>query len=152
VTGGDPRGVLGDGALQLEQSDGQTVDEHDDVRPPGVACLGDRELVGGQPVVAGGVVEVEDADGVVADGPVRTHVLDADAVDQVVVQLVVGVDRLRGGDAGHLPEGLVEALGGDPGVESGERGRRRSTSTTSAYEARSAVGSPGAMDGPATTA
>jgi len=49
-------------------------------------------------------------------------VYDADAVDEVLVQLAVRVDELRRGDADEPAEGFVDRVGGDGRVEARERG------------------------------
>jgi hypothetical protein len=84
-------------------------------RPP------DGELVDHEPVVVLEHVEVDDAHRVVADGAVGAQVLHADAVHEVVVQLVVRVDRLGRRDARELAERLVEAFARNRGIQPRER-------------------------------
>jgi hypothetical protein len=52
------------------------------------------DLIGGEPIIFRRVVEIYKPDGLVAERAIRTLELYINAVDQVVVECVVGVDSL----------------------------------------------------------
>ena len=54
-------GVLVGGVLELDDAEGQPVQEQDDIGPSGGLVLPHGELVDGEPVVVVGVLEVDDA-------------------------------------------------------------------------------------------
>ena len=56
------RGVFVAGVFQLDHAERQAVDEDHDVRPPVGLVLDHRELVDRQPVIGGGIVEIDQAD------------------------------------------------------------------------------------------
>ena len=85
-----------------------------------MVALDDGELVDGQPVVVGGVVEVEDLGVVAADAPVGRPILDGHAVHQRLVEgSVAGVEGGAGG-AGQLAEGVGAHGSRQIGIEAGE--------------------------------
>ena len=114
-------GVLVGRVLQLDDAEGQAVHEQDDVRPAGVAVLGDGELVDGEPVVAGGAGEVQHRHVVAAQPSAGVRVLDLDAVHEHTVEgAVAGLQRGALG-ACQPAEGVVQGGGGQGGVELGQR-------------------------------
>lgn len=64
----------------------------------------------------------KDVDGVVAERAVGAEVFDADAIHEVAVGFVVGVDEQGGGDEGELAEGLFDGGGWESGVDALEGG------------------------------
>ena len=117
---GPDRGVLVARILHFDQAQRKAVDEQHGVGPSLVVVLDDRELVGGEPVVAGGPLEVDDLR---LGAPDRAFVavLHRHAVDQHAVEgAVAGFERCaRGTD--QLAEGVVECGLREVGVEAGER-------------------------------
>ena len=94
LPGGADGGVLVGGALELDDPQRQPVDEQHDVGPPPVAVLDDGELVDGQPVVAGRLVEVEHPGLPAPDAPAADAVLHRHPVDQHPVKRpVAGFER-----------------------------------------------------------
>ena len=85
-----------------------------------MVVLDDRELVGGEPVVVGGPLEVDDPR-LGAPDRAAVAVLHRHAVDQHAVEgAVAGFERCaRGTD--QLAEGVVECGPREVGVEAGER-------------------------------
>jgi len=111
-------------ALELDEDEGEPVDEADEVSAAAVDLALDPELLGDEEVVAFGVVPVDDAEGdvtllvvVAGRGDLELHALLEQAVD-----VAVGVrEAHRGAVAGDLLDGLVNGVGGSRGVELGER-------------------------------
>ena len=79
-------GVLVGRVLELDHGQRQPVDEHDDVGPPGVTVLRDRELIDGRPRVGVRLIEVDHACLSAADGAVGGAVLDRHTVHQHAVE------------------------------------------------------------------
>ena len=120
LPGGVDGGFGVGGVLELDDGEGEAVDEEEDVR----AALGlalDCELVDGEPVVVGGVVEVDKADELAARLAVA-HDLDGDALDEERVEGAVGVDEGGGIGLGRLAERLLAGFRGGGGVEAGDGG------------------------------
>lgn len=82
----------------------------------------DGHLVGDEPVVGGWGVEVDEPDQIPGDGAVVAEGFDGDAVDEPVMDGVVGVGEEDGVRVRDLPERLVERLGRGARVEPAERG------------------------------
>ena len=83
--------------LKLEEGEREAADEEDDVGPAldvGAAnALDDGELVDREPVVVGGVVEVDQVDQLAARLAVPHHV-DGDALDEELVERGFGLDPM----------------------------------------------------------
>ena len=116
---GPDRGVLVARILHFDQAQRKAVDEQHDVGPALVVVLDDRELVGGEPVVVGGPLEVDDprlgAPDRVAVAVLHRHTVDEHAVEGAVA----GFERCARG-TGQLAEGVVECVWREAGVEAGE--------------------------------
>ena len=79
-------GVFVGGVLEFDDSQGQPVQEEDDIRPPGGLVFLDGELVDCEPVVVVGVFEVDGGCGFPAHGPVVASDGDGDAPGEGVVE------------------------------------------------------------------
>ena len=112
-------GVLVGRVLQLDHAQGQPVDEQHHVRPAGVPVLGDGELVDRQPVVVGGVVEVDDPDEVAAHRTPGLPVLDLHAIHEHPVELAVASCQRRPLRACQLADCVVKRIGGQTRIEVG---------------------------------
>jgi hypothetical protein len=107
--------------LQLDDRDGQTVEEHHQVRPPVVVAVHHRELVDHQPVVLVGLVEVGQAQVRDLGLAARTRDLHREAVaQQLVERAVVGEQRGRAG-VEELPHRLGDGRRRRVGVEVQQR-------------------------------
>ena len=114
--GGPDGGVLVGRVLDLDDREGQAVDEQDDVGPAGaVAVLGDGELIDGEEVVVGGGFEVDDV-GLGAADRAAGPVLDGDSRDEHSVEGAIA--GLEGGAIGTCQpaEGVIERAGRQVGV------------------------------------
>src|SRR5215211_6825710 len=120
MKGGPDGGVLGDGVLELDEDEGEAVDEEHHVWPPDVMVLGDGELADGEPVVVVLIFEVEHAGLGAADGAVFAAELYCDAVHEHPVEGAVA--RLQGWSLGpgELAEGFLDGFGGERRVEQSE--------------------------------
>ena len=115
-------GGFGDG-FELDEDEGEAVDEADEIGAFGIDLAGDPHLGGEEEVVVGGVVPVDDAD--VLDLLASPGVLggDLDAVAQELPDIVVGVDGMEGGTVGgDLVDGVGDGGGWEGWVEFGEGG------------------------------
>ena len=112
-------GVLVGGVLQLDDPQGQAVDEQHHVRPARAPILGDGELVDGEPVVVVAALEADDPDLVPAHPSIRIPVLDLHAVDEHPVEGAVAGLEGRSFRPGQLAVGVVERVGGEAGVQVG---------------------------------
>ena len=115
------RGVLVLGVLQLDDGDGQAVEEDHQVGPAVVLPLDDGHLVHHEPVVAGRIVEVHEACEVTPDATVPAH-LYFNALDQPPVELVVVLLERRALRTAHPADHLVDGVGREVGVEAGYSG------------------------------
>ena len=93
VEGSFEGGVLVAGVLQLDDGQGQAIDEQHYVGPAVVAVLDDRALVYCQPVVGVHVVEVDQPGDIAADAAVLASDFDRHAFDQIAVQAAVLLDE-----------------------------------------------------------
>ena len=109
-------GVLVRGVLQLDDAQGQAVDEQHHVRPARVPVLGGGELVDRQPVVVGGNVEVDDPRLAPFDCTIVPPVLHRHAVDEHPVEGVVAGFEGRSLRAGQLPVRIVQRRRGQAEV------------------------------------
>src|SRR2546429_2448142 len=81
MSGGEPLvGVFWN--LQLDDSERQTIDEHDNVRSTIVLAFDDGELVHSQPVVRARIVEIDQPDMIARDASVIATILGRDSVAQ----------------------------------------------------------------------
>lgn len=119
VGGPDVGGGVG-GVFEFDDGDGQAVDEDDDVGPTVTAVLRDGVLVDGEPFVVLGGGGVEDTDGGAAAAAVAVTVFNGDALGEVLVEGAVVLDEGWGGGAKDFPEGLVERLPREVGVDAGD--------------------------------
>ena len=106
--------------LQFDDGQGQTVDKQHDVRPAGVSVLSDGELVDCQPVVVGGVVEVDDLRLRSTDAPLAVPVLHCHAIYEHPVEGTVAGFKGRAFGAGKLAEGVVQRRRRQAGVQLSE--------------------------------
>ena len=113
-------GVLVGRVLELDHGQRQTVDEHHDVGPAGVAVLGDRELVDGRPRVGVRLIEVDHACLSAADGAVGGAVLDRHAVHQHAMEGSVARFQRRSFRPSQLPQRIVERFVRQLGVEAAQ--------------------------------
>ena len=120
LPGGPDRDVLVGGVLQLDDAQGQAVEEQDDVGAAGVPVLGDGELVDRQPVVVVRFVEVDDLGLVPPDGAVAGPVLHVDAVDQHPVEGPVPGLQGHAFRVGQLAEDVFQRCGGQGHVQPGQ--------------------------------
>ena len=111
VPGRPDRGLLVRRVLELDQTKRKAVDEQHDVRPPLVLAVDDSELVDRQPVVVGGVIEVEDGDLRTAKRAPSGPVLDRHAVHQHAVKRTVADFQRRAFRPGQLAEGVLQGFG-----------------------------------------
>ena len=118
VVGGLDGGLLVGHVLELDDGEGETVDEEDDIGAALVLAV-DGELVDGEEVVVGGVIEIDEADALAANLPAAKH-LDGDTLDQEPVKFAVGVDGRRRADVGDAVDGLRSGLRGGVGIETGD--------------------------------
>ncbi len=114
---GPDGGVLVGGVLELDDAQGQAVDEEYDVGTAGVLILPDGELVDGQPVVVGGIVEVDDPRLRPEDGAVSRAVLHRHAVHQHPVGCAVAGFQGRPLRMGKLAEGVAQRCDGQVWVQ-----------------------------------
>ncbi len=115
-------GRFGDG-LELDEDEGEAVDEADEIGTAGIDLAGDPHLGGEEEVVVGGIVPVDDAD--VLDLLASLCVLGGDlhAVAQELPDVVIGVDGMEGGAVGgDLVDGVGDGGGWEGWVELGEGG------------------------------
>ena len=119
VPGSFDGGLLVGEVLQLDDGEGDAVDEDDDVGPA-MFVFDDGELVDGAEVVVFRVVEVDQGDVLTADFAVVKDV-DFDAVDEHVMEGAVGLDE--GGAAGgeDLADGFVDGFRRATGIDPSER-------------------------------
>ena len=120
VPGGPDGGVLVGRVFELDDGEGQTVEEEDDVGAARVFVFADAELVDREPVIGVRVLEIDDARLGAPDRAVLRGVFDCDAVyEQAMEGAVAG---FQGGACrvGELAEGVVEGGVGEIGVEVGE--------------------------------
>ena len=106
--------------LELKHHQRQPVDEEDDVGAAGVFGPLDRELVDGQPLVGGGLLEVNEADKV----PHRLAialVLHRHPIHQQAVKCPVGRQQRRGIEIDHLRQRIFTRHQRHGGVEPGNR-------------------------------
>ena len=113
-------GVLVYRVLELDDAQGQAVDEQHDVGAAGVLVLRDSELVDRQPVVGGGIVEVDDSRLRPAHRAAVRAVLHGHAVDQHPVEGAVARLERRPLRPRQLAKGVVQRLGGQTGVQLAE--------------------------------
>ena len=111
VEGRPDRGAFGGGVLQLDHRERQAVDEQNDVGPPFMLILHDRELIDCHELIGIRVFIVQDADEIAADGAIRALILHRHALDEILVDgMVVGDEgwRIR---PGQLAECLFQGIG-----------------------------------------
>ena len=108
------------GVLQFDYAKGQAVDEQHDVRPSGIPVLRNSELVDRQPVVVGGVVEVDDLRLCPTSGATVSPVLYRYSLNEHSVESTVAGFKGRTFGAGELAEGVVQCRRGQAGVQLGE--------------------------------
>ena len=106
-------------ALALDDRERQAVDEGDDVEDDVLLRPEDPVLAGDDPLVAVGLVEVEEPDRV-ALASVAEVLLQGDAVGEGGVELLVGFGEAGGGNVGDRPDRLGEVGPGEPGVQAFE--------------------------------
>ena len=109
-------GVLVDRVLELDDGQRQAVDEQHDIGAAGVLVLRDGELVDRQPVVGGGIVEVDDSRLRPAHRAAVCAVLHGHAVDQHPVEGAVPRFERRPLLPRQLAERVVPRLGGQARV------------------------------------
>ena len=107
-------GVLG--VLELEDHQGQPIDEHDHVRPPLDRPLHHRELVDRQKCVAFRLGEIDDLQVLGPDAAQPVGQLDLHALGDQAVHAQVGQHPHAHG-LRQLPDGLGERLGTRAGIE-----------------------------------
>ena len=113
-------GVLIGGILELDDAQGQAVDEQHHVRPAGVPVFGDGELVDGEEVVISGVIEVNGTDNVAAHPSPVFAILDLHAVHEHAVKVAVaGFQRCAFRPRQHAV-GIVQRIDWQPWVELGQ--------------------------------
>lgn len=114
-------GALVGGVFQLDNGEGQAVDEDDDVGAALDLALDDGELVDGEPIVRGRVIEIGEADQFAALLAVAED-LDGDAVDEEIVEGAVGLDEGGRAELGDAAQRIFLGLGGGGGIEAGDGG------------------------------
>ena len=151
LPGGPDGGLFVGRILEFDDRQRQAVDEQHHVRAALVPVLHHGELVDRQPVVVGGVVEVNDAGLVAAHRAAGIAVFHRHAVHgHAMERAVAGFQRgsLR---AGQLAEGVVQGVGGQVGVEAGEGVtqalRQDDLAVIGAFGIRRAGGDVGAVSG-----
>ena len=113
-------GVFIGRVLQLEDHQGQAIEEHHDVRAAVVLGALDCELVDDQPVVVGLAVKVHHFDdGGLLLPPSGEH--DAHAIEQQPVKAHVGLHQVGVLEGRQDSHGLLERNGRHPGVDALER-------------------------------
>ncbi len=116
-----PDGGVGVGrVLEFDHPERQPVDEQHDVGAPFGLVLNDGELVDCQPVVVGGVVEV-DHPSLRAPDPRAVAVLDVHAFHHHAVEGPVAGLHGRSLRAGQAPNCIAQRLGGQPRIEPCQR-------------------------------
>ena len=103
-------GVLVRRALQFDHPERQAIDEQHDIGPAVVLVLGDGELVDCQPVVVGGVVEIDNLRLRAPDSPFVGPVLHRHAVCGHAVESAVAGLQCRPFRAGQPAEDIVQGL------------------------------------------
>ena len=103
--------------LQLHYSQGQPVDEEDNVRAPSILPLGNRELVDRQPVVSRRVLEVDEPGLRAGDAAVRPLVLDAYFISEHAVEATVAADQRWVIEVKDLADGVLQRLVGEGGIQ-----------------------------------
>ena len=131
IPGGSDRRVFVRRVLQLDHSKRQAVDEQHHVGAALALVLDDRELVDREPVVVGGIVEVDDANLRPTDGSAVRAVFDRHAVHQHAVEGAVAGFQRRTFGTGQLAEGVVPGRRGSSGLSRASASRSRRSSTTS---------------------
>jgi len=114
-------GLFVGGVLQLQDYQGQAVDEQDDVGPAAAAVLEHGELVHCQPVVVGRIIEVNHADLCAAQVAVGIAVFHRHAIHQQAVQGAVALKQVAALGLRQLAPGILQRLGGQVGVEPAQR-------------------------------
>ena len=122
LEGRPDRGILVDGVLQLHDGQRQPVDEQHDIEPALVSVLDHGELVDREPVVRVRFVEVQHANLSAANPAVRVDVLHGDAGDDHPMEVAVPGLQRHTGRAGQSAQGVIECVGGQVGIETGECG------------------------------
>ena len=130
------RRVLVAGVLQLDHAERQAVDEDHHVRPAVRLVLDHGELVHRQPVVGVGIVEVDQADLLAADGAVGAAHLDRHALDHVAMQPAVL------GKAFDTGNGAAGRIGTGPAVPAGNEAPPHNSAASAAGSAPSARSPP----------
>ena len=120
VSGGEPFvGVFRN--LQLDDSERQSVDEHDDVRPAIVLAFNDGELVHRQPVVRVGIIEVDQPDVIARDASVITAILDRNTVAQHAMKRAIVADERRRIVSQHFAQRFFARVARNRGIQSRDR-------------------------------
>ena len=115
---GPDGGVLIHRVLQLDDAQGQAIDEQDDVRSTVVAIFRDGELVDRQPVVGLRIVKSQNGGLDAADGAVVRAILHRNAVDQHLVEGAVPSLQGCALRMGQPTLGILQRCGGKVGVQS----------------------------------
>ena len=108
------------GVLQLDDAQRQAVDEQHDIRAAGIPALGDGELVDRQPVVGGGVVEVDDMHLRPANASLAVTMLHSHAADEHPVEGSVAGLKARPFRSGELAIGVVQRIYRQAGIQLGK--------------------------------
>ena len=103
-------GAFSGGVLELDQAQGQPVEEHHQVGPAVVLALAHGELVHHQPVVGGNGGEVDQPHMVAGDAAIGPGVFHRHALAQQAVEGAVGLHQRRRGQAQQLAQGLFPGL------------------------------------------
>ena len=117
--------------LEFDHPQREPVDERHDVQAAAVLVFYDGELVDGQPVVAGGMVEVEDSGVVAADSAGGVAVLDGDASTSIRWKARLWVSRVGSVRRVNLRRASSRAVPGWSGLRRETVPWRRDASTTS---------------------
>ena len=79
--------------LELDHRQRQAVEEEDDIGTALMLLVGNGELIKGEPVVVGLLLEIDDACLRAGDGAVRAAILDGDAIDQEPMDGTIALDE-----------------------------------------------------------
>ncbi|MCP9840248.1 hypothetical protein KBY93_06310 [Synechococcus sp. J7-Johnson] len=110
-------GAFSSGVLELDQAQGQAVEEHHQVGTAVVLAVADAELIHHQPVVGAGISEIHQPHMVAGDAAIGPGVFHWNPLPQQAVEGAVRLHQRRRGQAQQLAQGLLTGLFGDGRVE-----------------------------------
>lgn len=117
VVGSPDGGLFVGRVFQLDNNQGQTVDEEHDVRPTKLSSFHHCELIDGEPVVVLGILKVQHADqgagnGAIGSAVFHRHTLGEHPMESTVTSFQCGAFRV-----GDPMESVLQCLSGEVRVE-----------------------------------